>query len=90
MIRRFLPLSAFVLFSCIIGELPKSLAAATDPASFVGDLGSRAIAAIRNGDTAAAKQERFRQLFRQYFDVEACARFALGTYWRTATALLTV
>ena len=40
-----------------------------------------------NGDTAAAKQERFRQLFRQYFDVEACARSALGTYWRTATAL---
>ena len=31
-------------------------------------------------------QERFRQLFRQYFDVEACARFALGTYWRSATA----
>jgi phospholipid transport system substrate-binding protein len=42
---------------------------------------------MRNADTAAAKQELFRQLFRQYFDVEACARFALGTYWRTATAL---
>ena len=42
---------------------------------------------MQSGDTAAAKQERFRQLFRQYFDVEACARFALGTYWRTATTL---
>ena len=52
----------------------------------VRDLGSRAIASMQSGDTAAAKQERFRQLFRQYFDVEACARFALGTYWVTATA----
>ena len=42
---------------------------------------------MRNGDTASAKQERFRQLFRQYFDEEASARFALGTYWPTATAL---
>ena len=42
---------------------------------------------MRNGDTVADQQERFRQLFRQYFDVEACARVALGTYWRTATTL---
>jgi phospholipid transport system substrate-binding protein len=60
---------------------------ATDPASIVGDLGGRVISVLQNGDTAAAKQEQFRQLFRQYFDVEACARFALGTYWRTATTL---
>ena len=40
-----------------------------------------------NGDTPRAKQERFRQLFRRYFDVEACARSALGAYWSTATAL---
>jgi phospholipid transport system substrate-binding protein len=86
MIRRFLLLSAFVLFSSIIVDTPRSLAATNDPASVVGDLGSRAIAAMQSGDTAAAKQERFRQLFRQYFDVEACARFALGTYWVTATA----
>jgi phospholipid transport system substrate-binding protein len=39
-----------------------------------------------NEDTAV-KQERFRQLFRQYFDVEACARAALGLYWLKATAL---
>ena len=40
-----------------------------------------------NGDTAAARQGRFRQLFRQYFDVEACARSALGPYWLNATEL---
>src|ERR1700739_206213 len=85
--QRCLLLSAFVLFSCIIGNTPRSLAATSDPASIVGDLGARAISAMQNGDTAAAKQEQFRQLFRQYFDVEACARSALGTYWRTATTL---
>jgi len=85
MIPRFLLLSAFVLFSSIIGDAPRSLAATNDPASIVGDLGGRAISVLQNGDAAAAKQEQFRQLFRQYFDVEACARFALGTYWRTAT-----
>ena len=87
MIRRLLLLSAFVIFSSIIVETSRSLAATNDPASVVGDLGSRAIASMQSGDTAAAKQERFRQLLRQYFDVEACARFALGTYWRTATTL---
>jgi phospholipid transport system substrate-binding protein len=64
-----------------------SLAATNDPASVVGDLGGGAIAAMQSGDTAAAKQEGFRELFRQYFDVEVSARVALGTYWRAATAL---
>ena len=75
MIQRFLLLSAFVLFFSIIVDFPRSLAATNDPASIVGDLGSRAIAATRNGDTAAANQKRFRELFRQYFDVEACRHF---------------
>ena len=87
MIRRSLLLSAFVLLAGIIGGAPISFAAADNPVNFVADLGSRALAAMGNGDTAAATQVRFRQLFRQYFDVESCARFALGTYWRTATTL---
>ena len=86
MILRFLLLSAFVLLSGIVGGAPKSLAATDGPASFVSDLASRALAPMPNEDTAV-KQERFRQLFRQYFDVEACARAALGLYWLKATAL---
>ena len=86
MIRRSLLLSAFVLLSSIIGGAPRALAAAADPTSFVSDLASRALAPMPNEDTAV-KQERFRQLFRQYFDVEACARAALGPYWLKATAL---
>jgi phospholipid transport system substrate-binding protein len=86
LIQRFLLLSAFALFSSIIEDAPKSLAATSDPASFVSDLASRALAPMPNEDTAAARQERFRQLFRQYFDVEACARSALGPHWLRATA----
>jgi phospholipid transport system substrate-binding protein len=71
----------------LIGGAPIALAATVDPTSFVSDLGSRALAQLPNEDTAAARQERFRQLFRQYFDVEACARSALGLYWIKATAL---
>jgi phospholipid transport system substrate-binding protein len=87
MILRSLLLSAFVLLSGLIEDTPKSLAAPNDPANFISDLGSRALAPMPNADTAAARQERFRQLFRQYFDVEACARSALGSYWLKATAL---
>ena len=83
---RSLLLSAFVLLSGIIGGAPSASAAAVDPTSFVSDLTSRALAPMPNEDTAV-KQERFRQLFRQYFDVEACARAALGPYWLKATAL---
>ncbi len=39
---------------------------------------------MRNGDTTAV-QGRVRQIFRQYFDTEACARSALGSHWQTAT-----
>ena len=67
MIQRFLLVSAFVLFSSIIEDAPKSLAATNDSASFVSDLASRAFAPMPNADTTAARQGRFRQLFRQYF-----------------------
>jgi phospholipid transport system substrate-binding protein len=78
-------LSAFVLLSSIIGGAPRSVAATDDPANFVNDLGTRALATMRNGDTAAV-QGQFRQLFRRYFDAEACARSALGPHWQNATA----
>jgi len=86
MIQRSLLLSAFVLLSSVIGGATSSLAAADDPASFVNNLGTRALAAMRDGDTTEARQGPFRQLFLQYFDVEACARSALGPHWQNATA----
>ena len=87
MIQRFLLLSAFVLFSSILVDTKKAWPPRMSRRALSAILGGRAISVLQNGDTAAAKQEQFRQLFRQYFDVESCARFALGTYWRTATTL---
>ena len=58
-------------------------AAAADPALFIRDLGDRAIQVL--GSALAVRQERFRQLFEQDFDIARCARLALGRYWRTAT-----
>jgi phospholipid transport system substrate-binding protein len=82
----YLAISALFLASIAVAGAPKSAAAADDPASFISDLGSRALEAMQNGNTVAAKQEMFRRLFRQYFDVETCARSALGSYWNGATA----
>src|SRR5438045_6258272 len=87
MIARSLLLSACVVLSISVAEAPRSVAATNDPASVVSDLWSRAVAPMPNDTTLTARQERFRQLFRQYFDVEACARSALGAYWLKATAL---
>jgi phospholipid transport system substrate-binding protein len=83
--RRSLLLSAVVLLASIIGGAPRSTAAPNDPVSLVNNLGTRALAAMQSGDTAA-REWRFRQLYRLYFDEEACARSALGPYWQNATA----
>jgi phospholipid transport system substrate-binding protein len=84
--QRSLLLSAFVLLAGLIGGAPRSSAAPNDPVSLVNDLGAGALVAMRDGETAAAREGRFRQLYRQYFDTEACARSALGPYWQNATA----
>jgi phospholipid transport system substrate-binding protein len=84
MTQRSLLLSAFVLLSSVIGVPPRSVAATDDPERIVGDLGTRALEAMGNGDTAAVKGQ-LRQIFRQYFDTEACARSALGSHWQNVT-----
>jgi phospholipid transport system substrate-binding protein len=83
MMKRPILLSLIALFFSMIGSSAISFAATDSPTSFVVDLASRALAP--NGDKAAAREDRFRQLFRHYFDVEACARSALGSYWLKAT-----
>src|SRR5437879_4437454 len=84
---RSLLLSACVLWSSSIADAPNSVAATNDPASVVGDLWSRALAPMPNEGTAAARQERYRELVRQDVDVETSARYALGAYWLKATTL---
>jgi phospholipid transport system substrate-binding protein len=68
-----------------LSRVPQGAGPPRIPASIVSDLGSRALAAVRNGDIAAAREARLRRLFSEYFDVEACARSALGPHWQDAT-----
>jgi MlaC protein len=68
------------------GPEARTPATGESPVNLVNDLGIRALAALRIGDTAAAREGRFRQVYRRYFDEEACARSALGPYWQKATA----
>jgi phospholipid transport system substrate-binding protein len=55
-------------------------------AEFVRTLGDRAVDALTAKQLdMGARQDRFRSLFRESFDVDGIARFALGRYWRTAS-----
>ena len=54
--------------------------------AFVADLGDAAVQVLENEDlTAETAEAEFRDLFQRGFDIPTIARFALGTYWRSAT-----
>ena len=70
-----------------------TLAAGTAPAAtgtaseFVARLGDRAVTVLRSADgDLGSREARFRDLLREGFDLPFIARFALGPYWRRATA----
>ena len=62
-------------------------AAAGTASEFVIRLGDRAVSVLRATDTDLnARETHFRGLLRQGFDLAFIGRFALGPYWRRATA----
>lgn len=69
----------FLLLSLPMAPCP----AAADPAAFVADLGGRAIAVL--GTTGHVRQQRFREVFRDGFDIPYCAQAVLGRYWVQAS-----
>jgi phospholipid transport system substrate-binding protein len=80
--RRSHPLVVLGFLAGLLAGGAKGVAAA-DPAVFIRNLGDRAIEVL--GSAIAVRQARFRQLFEEDFDIERCARLALGRYWRLAT-----
>jgi phospholipid transport system substrate-binding protein len=60
-------------------------AAAADPASVIADLGNQAIQVLGKDVEPNLRVTRFRELFRQNFDVPEISRFVLGRYWRLAS-----
>ena len=60
-------------------------AAAEDARGFIGTLGTEAIQVLGPNVAPARRLARFRELFRDDFDVPGIGQFVLGRYWRIAT-----
>jgi phospholipid transport system substrate-binding protein len=84
MFFRFAPRIVLVALAFAVGA-PAPSRAASDPAGFIADLGSKAVNVLTSTASEAERERQFRVLFEQAFDLPAISRFVLGPYWRTAT-----
>jgi phospholipid transport system substrate-binding protein len=75
---------AFVL-AVVALAAPGLVSAADDAAGFIADLGQRTVQMLGSKTSESEREAKFRVLFEEGFDVPAISRFALGSYWRTAT-----
>ena len=77
-----------IVFLCLVVVLvlatPRE-ANAQDARSFIATLGQEAIQVLGPGVPVAQRQARFRELFRDDFDLAGIGQFVLGRYWRVAT-----
>ena len=79
-VRTIVPALLVVALYCGSGNLAS---AAKDPGAFVQSLGDEVVAILKAGNgTQERRRARFRQLFSNYFDVPAMARFVASRYWR--------
>ena len=60
-------------------------AGASDPASFVTQLGEKTLDIINKKPPKPERDQRFRSVLREGFDMESLSRFVLGPHWRTAS-----
>ena len=60
-------------------------AEAQDARAFVSTLGQQAIQVLGPNVPEVSRQARFRELFRDDFDLPGIGQFVLGRYWRVAT-----
>ncbi len=82
--RSAVPIGAFALVFSLMLALPRGVAA-QDPNAFITNLGTQAIQVMGPSMPAPQRLARFRELLRDYFDVNGIGQFVLGRYWRTAT-----
>lgn len=85
MMSRLAKGSAILAFAalCLAGG-PRAQAA-PDAVAFVSALGTQAIQVLGPQVSEQRRLARFRELFRDDFDVPRIGAFVLGRYWRTAT-----
>jgi len=61
--------------------------APTDIGAFIDQLGVRAIEALTGTDIPQEiREQRFRTLFEEFFDIPGIGKFVLARYWRVATS----
>src|SRR5262249_26824215 len=84
MIRRAPAIGLVLLILTMLAAAPRAQVGA-DPRAFISSLGARAIEVWGPSVPPAQRQARFRELFRNDFDVPGIGQFVLGRYWRTAT-----
>jgi phospholipid transport system substrate-binding protein len=90
MTRRTLSLAAAAFL--FVAFAPPALAApaqaAGSAATFIADLGRRAVEVLTQKQMSEAQREqKFRQLFEEGFDRGQVSRFVLGRYWNIATPM---
>jgi phospholipid transport system substrate-binding protein len=83
MMRRSL-LGGAILALIALAAAPRA-AQAQDASAFINNLGTQAIQVMGPSVPPAARLQRFRELFGQYFDLPGISQFVLGRYWRVAT-----
>jgi len=76
-------LTPLLFFALVSAAAP--VRAADDPAGFIADLGTPAIDVLTSQRPEAERENQFRILFREGFDVPSISRFVLGRYWTTAS-----
>ena len=75
---------ALVLILGLLTAAPGD-ARAQDARAFIASLGNQAIQVLGPSVSPAQRAARFRELFREDFDIPGIGQFVLGRYWRTAT-----
>jgi phospholipid transport system substrate-binding protein len=83
MMRRSAAIGVFAL-TALFFFVPRE-ATAQDARGFVSTLGTEAIQVLGPSVSPAQRLARFRELFRNDFDVPGIGQFVLGRYWRAAT-----
>jgi len=82
--RRRLLAIYVLLFGVLCLAAPRD-AAAQDARTFVATLGQQAMQVLGPSVPEAQRLARFRELFRNDFDLSGIGQFVLGRYWRVAT-----
>ena len=83
MIRRCAAFGALLVMVLVLAAPIE--ARAQDARTFIGTLGQQAIEVLGPAVPEVQRQARFRELFRDDFDLPGIGQFVLGRYWRVAT-----